>query len=473
MSKTKFVLLFLFLFSIISAPAFAQLPINLNVTYPSPFGTTELHFDGLACSNSSGNMYCYVLIDDDSNNILVDRFNATWGDKQTCDTGQAGLQWNSAGFGVLNSTHVISRERAYGSSTQQYAAINVSDMASCTWTGVFYNGTSAGVTTYPQRHCGYYDDTADGTSGWLYCGRTDGIRNGTDYNQTLAVPFWATSTIESLRLPDQTNNTSIYATYEDLVFYYEDGVYNETLSELMIAYDTETVVRMWDLWKINDTTTWIYFGTFPTGATDYLIRANFSDFLALSGGSNIVPIYPISNETITDPTPEFHTIIYTAYNGTVSWYVNGLFNQNTSLITDGTSVDSYYTYTGELTDGNHNWSAIFFDTEGYNWTTGTQTFILTGSGTFYTGDEATEELTEWVNESFGSSYGVWIISLITASFCGGVLWWEDKDKKLTTFIIPFMIALGVFSLIGMFPSWFLLLQATMIALMIFFKVKDG
>lgn len=475
MPRNKLAFLFVFLFLItFSVPAFAQLSVDLNVTYPSPLGNDITDLDGLACTNATGTFYCYVLTDDDSNNIIIDRFDENWENKATCDTGQLGINWNSAGFGVLNESFVISRERAYGSSTQQYAVINITDMGSCTWDSYYYNGTSAGVTTYPQRHCGYYDVNGDGSSGWLYCGMSDGIRNGTDYNDTIGVPFWDTGSIWKLALPDQTDNLTIYGTYEDLVYYYYNGSYNTTMEELSVAYGIDLDVLLWDLWKIDDATTYIYFGYFPTGGTHRLYRGNFSEFVALSGGSSLIPVYPIGNETISDQTPEFHAIAYTALNGTVMWYVDGLFNANTTITTDGTSVDAYYTYPETMSLGSHNWSATFFDDLGYNWTTGPQYFIVSGSS-FYTGEEGIDATKQWLNEGMGSSFGADIISLIVAGVCAILVFINVKkdDKGAELLFGTFLLVASVFSFVGLLTVWFLVLEVTIIGVIIFWKAKGG
>jgi hypothetical protein len=66
-----------------------------------------------------------------------------------------------------------------------------------------------------------------------------------------------------------------------------------------------------------------------------------------------------------------------------------------------------------------------------------------------------------------------IVAFITSLIVSMIVFFSIKQKSIESFIIPFMAILAFFSLpnIEFFPSWFLILQATGIGLLIFFKAR--
>ena len=91
-------------------------------------------------------------------------------------------------------------------------------------------------------------------------------------------------------------------------------------------------------------------------------------------------------------------------------------------------------------------------------------------------DDQIQELSNWLDDSLDSQFGSELTALLFAGIISGVFFvysGDKKHKKLEYFIIPMLFILACFSLVGMFPIWFLLLEVLMIAMFMFFKVKGG
>ena len=451
-----FPILFLFLITF-SMPALAYLPVDLNVTLgSSPIAGNNYW---LACSNITGTFYCYSTGTPTGSypHIYIDRTNETWGDRSYCDSGLSGSTY-LAGLFIANSTHI-----GWIQTGESMRLINI---ATANWTSHSCPASaqiSGFNNTNQEAQAGY-------VNGLIYVPGTNGIRSSTN-NTWYSDSFWDTAYIDTLRFPDQTNDTYLYGTYEELFFEYVNGVFTSNPFQIDTTWDITKAggmnIYLWDLWKISDSTTWIYF---KNGGMGY--RANFTQAL-IYGDTYIVAVNPTGNETLTDSTPDLHAIVYSSYNGTVGWFVDGIFKSNQTITTDGISANAFYTVPAALTEGNHYWKAYWYPSTGYSWDTGTQYFIYSESG--YIGDEGTTELKEWLNNGMGSNYGADIVSLIVASVIAVMIFINVKkdDKDPALLFASFLVVASIFSFVGLLTQWFLVLEITIIGVIIFWKTKGG
>lgn len=90
-------------------------------------------------------------------------------------------------------------------------------------------------------------------------------------------------------------------------------------------------------------------------------------------------------------------------------------------------------------------------------------------------DEGINGLKEWINGSMGTIYGSDIISLLLSGICAIALFLKTKDSEHTPtlFFGTFMLVASVCSFIGLLTMWFLVLEVSVIGVMIFWKAKGG
>lgn len=370
--KSLTLFLFLFLFSAaMASQAFAYVPTEINASY----ATTDLNLRGLACTNNTGTFYCYTMQFNSANHhLILYRYNSTWGDKTTCDTGCVGscaeTYWK--GISVLNTTHLIAAQCSNPSSSYlcEYRLIPV-NMTSCAQTGSLTPKFNATLNIPASLwNGGYY------TGGYIYWGAGNGVRD-TDNNFT-ELAYWS-DTVTSVRLPNQADNSTLFGYYDDVFFKYSGGAFDSYLYNPSTVWGFDIYTTLWDMWTETPSTTWLYVLDSTAPGVGRLYKANFSVFEEI-GDNYITAVSPIGNVTTSDTTPTMHAIVYSAYNGTVGWTVDGSFKSNQTLITDGVSADAYYT-ASTLSPGAHTWSATFYPSAGYSFSTGTQSFNV-GLATF-------------------------------------------------------------------------------------------
>lgn len=454
--KKYLILPFFLFFLVLTVPSFAYYPLEINATYSGGL----FNNNWLACSNVSGTFYCYKTGTPSGSypHIYIERYNATWDNREYCDSGLSGSTYITGLF-IANSTHI-----GWTQTDGTVRLLNATDEAFTDNVCTPSAQLSANLNTSYPLGCGYFD-----TDKTLYCGKNNGIRNSTT-GAYLSDGFWSAS-VENLKLPNQTNDSTIYGTYENLFFKFIDGSFVSNPIQIDVGWgipESNSIwhTYYWDLFK-EGSTTWLY--VYSQGR---LYKANFTIAETL-GESYIVAVSPIGNQTIADTTPELHVIVYSAYNGTVGWYMDGNFKANNTVTTDGVSVDAYYT-TDTLTEGQHYWNAYYYPNEvGYNWTTGTQYFIIDSAyeGSDYSGPDIVEGFGSYLDSSLQTPYGGEIFALIFSGLVAGVIWYYSGSRKLEYLIAPMFFILACFSFIGLFPIWFLVLEVMVIAIFIFFKVR--
>jgi len=93
--------------------------------------------------------------------------------------------------------------------------------------------------------------------------------------------------------------------------------------------------------------------------------------------------------------------------------------------------------------------------------------------TCYSGNDAVQSTRAWFNAGLGTPFGADIISLISSGIISIWLFIVSKEKKIEVIMGVFLLVAGVFSFIGFLTSWFLVLEAGMIFVLIFWKVRNG
>lgn len=87
-------------------------------------------------------------------------------------------------------------------------------------------------------------------------------------------------------------------------------------------------------------------------------------------------------------------------------------------------------------------------------------------------DDSLTALSSWINNSFGTSFATPLISFITSACVSMYIFIKVQDKKMETFIVPFLLILGGFAYITFFPLWLLLLMTIFTGVLIFWKAKS-
>lgn len=379
--------LFFFL-SLVSSQAFAYLPVESS---PGLSGSTITNIRGWACTNTTGTFYCYLFGGTGSDDLIVERYNATFQDRKWCDSGLSGASFMS-GFGIANDTHVFWRQTDKG--IRLVPIFNISSSTSCSASGGI--GSGVGSNGFTWASAGYYDIGSD-ASAWDYFGSDGGVRYSSDMT-LIASPFWDSS-LSIIRFPNQTDNSTFYGvnyTFGDDGFYfwrYTNGAFDGFLANYEDAYNisyTGGVPPFFDLYKVNNSTTWLYLPG---------ILANFSLLETIGQGTSIVAIDPIDNNSIVTNPPRLHIQISSANNGTLNWYIDGTLYGSQSFVANNTTSDIYFTPPVSITADYHTWYANFTDNFSVTWSTGTQWF-KEGSANFFTDPGL------WVAQSIGGLFSV-------------------------------------------------------------------
>lgn len=79
----------------------------------------------------------------------------------------------------------------------------------------------------------------------------------------------------------------------------------------------------------------------------------------------------------------------------------------------------------------------------------------------------------WTNAGFKSPYAADLISLLIAAGTAIALYMKVNDKKIEILLAPFILIASIFSFIGFLTPWFIIFEAAMLFVLIFWKVKAG
>lgn len=371
--KSYIILPFLFFFLVLTMPAMAYLPVEINETTGTPYVYSTR---GLACTNSSGTFYCYVLACDNSNYIRVFRYDDNLTNVEKCYIGLTSASGcgSITGFGIANSTHSLIKF-----TTGKFRLVPLNNFTGeiCTAGAELGSTTSANMLTSG----GYYS----GNDNVVYWGGIDDAKFS-DNSTTAVAKFWADYYV-NLRLDNQSDNSTIYAMTNATQNYtfglYTDGALTNSYSSISELYGTSATYTNWDLYKLDADTTYLYFayGTYPN---IYLVRANFSEALLYESGTEFIATSPEDN-AIVYTIPDLSVRLTTDVNGTIFWYLDGSLLGSVIITTNGTmTTQPFSANSGTLSTGSHTWYARFVDQFSNTWTTETLAFTYTLDSSLYT-----------------------------------------------------------------------------------------
>lgn len=450
---------FLFFFIVLTIPVFAYYDFDVNTTFAAD---QPLSIRGMDCTNNSGTLYCYVATQCNGGDWCVERYNATWQDKKEC-------VWNALGyigdnFAMINSTHAMLHNDP---PQNDYFLVNVTDIATnstCPYTLIesdfnFTEDYYQAGTYYP----------VDYTDSELYFAKQDIIVNGTTGQDIRS--GWGITELESVSFPDETDNNTAYGKSVDVggdldasdIYKVTNGLSYQTLNNVFEIYGMEEATTSQflalDWYKVDAATTYIFIAYNGT-----VYRGNWSEYESAGAVSYITPTSPINGASALTNPPVLTAALFATTNGTVMWYVDGGWLGNTSVTSSASEQSVHFTPSAVLTAEAHNWTATFVDGFGNSWTSDTEDFYI-GQANFWV--QPMDYFAQLTGNFFGagdlntareisSIFFSFIFALILPIILivKGIK--TDGNSMMYLFIMIFMAFLVMFTLLGWFPTWILI-----------------
>lgn len=349
----------------LALPAQAYVAPDKNVSYSGSL-INNAYF---TCTNVTGTFYCYGIANNGATgHVYLERYNETLGGYTTCDMGTVGAYARTywRGLAVANSTHLIAPQYSC-SGCHRLIPMN---MSACTSTDSIpptfnYTGGSA-------FSGGYYSD------GRIYWGRTNGVRNSTT-NEWLYDGFWDDSYVDTLRLPNQSDNSTLFGTNGNYMLKYVGGAFDSLLGDASSIYGVTIPSGGWDLFKVNASTTWLY-----VNGDTRLYRFNFTEMETYANGSTPTLLSPDAGQSVYY-IPDLVAELTTDRNGTVTIYLDGDALGSIVVTTYGVQDTQQFGAAPPSLDlGEHSWYAIFVDDLATAWPSETRSFTYTMDSTLTT-----------------------------------------------------------------------------------------
>lgn len=354
--------LFLFFFIVLTVPAMAYLPVEVNQTYSGSFLGTY----SIAVSNLTGTLYIYRVGTPSGSypHIQIERFNATFQERVYCDIGQSGGTY-IRGLNPINSTHLLIP--LYDGTSYVMDVSNIATNTSCPATGGGDSGVS--LSSYFVSGGFYNSSGINPISGWVYYGDTVNVRNSVDFSDLIMNSPYAINEYEKISLPNSSDNYTSYAMRswnlfsDGSIYKFLNGNLYANYSDIYTAFGVSA--RWWDMVNFS-TYNLIYF----VGSDGRLYVGNWSLVEQYGNGTILTPVSPQDGEylyTIPDLTVQLSTDV----NGTLFWYVNGAVIGSVVITTNGTMTDQPFSVNqGTATDGTtYTWYALFTDQYANGWQT--------------------------------------------------------------------------------------------------------
>lgn len=456
-----FLIPFLFLL-FLNIPAFASAPVEINLTYNKAVYTPT----AIMVSNLTGTTYVYLLGFTQASAARLERYDANWANMVYCTF--AGTA-NYEAAGLANSTHLLLKM-----ADNNYRLVSIANMATnttCQASDAF--GSNSG---YQPAGMGYYGTAAAGYS-YVPTGEY-GIINSTTADNFIPA-FW-NSSVRAIKNSNVSQNTTVYGMLSNgKLTRYDNSVDVGGMSTFLETFgiDTFNGVANWDILKYNASTTEAWFIDGTGLGTMYLVRANFSKLESLGSYGvwfgKLVGGGSIENQTTSSSPVNLGVFLETSCNGTIYWYLDGSNIGNTTINTAPFAVQFFYFSSGTLTEGGHSNYAVFNDScVGANWTAQTNWFtyetpqgsydyllknpanglaLLIG-GVFSTANLATSQQISSI---------IFSVLIAIAIVLGIGMVGKGKmatDSLMSMFGITIMSLLVMFTLIGWFPAWLLILM---------------
>jgi hypothetical protein len=288
--------------------------------------------------------------------------------------------------------------------------------------------------------------------------------------------FWDPN-YHTLHFPDQRDNTTLWAEYDQAMVRYTNGVGSGSFGTIGNFYGV-AVSYNWDLWKIDESTTWIYY------VTDRFYRANFTVFEQSGGGSVISTQTPKGNVSVLDNPPQLVAQILPSLNGSVEWFLDGISLGTANITSSTTPYNIYFTPSEELALGLHYWQVNFTDDNGFVWASALAWFT---SGSPGVADFLTNPLVSFASVT-GALFGVadlsiaqdifgllasLIISVIGSMGIASRIKGLHGNTVLGMFFGIFIVSILVFAIGGFLSAWVVLAIFGIFGLITYLSLKGG
>lgn len=341
------------------------------------------------------------------------------------------------------------------------------------------NSVSAG-----SFFCDWYNDL-------FYCGRGNSLYswniydNNFSYVESLTAPFMTYSKPHISR----TNPNNLYGldsansrlyvedlTTETSLGYLDiEATFGIDLNPLGSASGYIASV----LANAQDTKLWIAYRN-NTG-TAHMSVAEF-DINATHTYSNVGLTHPTDGESYDYNNIVMYVALYSAYNGTLSCYINGSLIYNNSF-PQGT-LDTIEFPSGELNNSVYNWTCEFQDIYGYVYNSGTNEFYInvlgtTGEGLIADVGDGIAELLGFETDALGTANekGIAFLGIIIAlAVAVGVgVYIQDQKKggspQIVAIVLIAMILLE--TMIGWIPIWITILFTILAGFILIIMFQKG
>lgn len=456
--------LFFFLFIFLSIPGYAYYDIDITQNV----SLSGYNYRALRCLNQTDNeVYCYAIGED-----YFVRFNATLQDAKTC---QNNVSFAPYGGAVINETTACI---VYGAYTDCFNITNIASGGSCPLVYQYSNIKSTGGAS----------PVVGETYGYLtYWTGQNGIRNGNDlvssafYPQNIYFPY---EDAGQTSIPYKDTNATLYYTYtydpygltEQVTEIYNNGAYVSTTSSISDLWGLPVLSGFPKYTDIIDVdgTQYMYILQERVSAshgtdTDTIWRVNFENVVNITA-PNFYATNPLNNSVVlaTGDTYQLRLYLLTDKPGLLTFSHND--SSNLFLIINESNMDSKY-YTMDVpvadSDGLNFWYAWFIDNTSTQWTFASYPIYYTVQTQLTPGDLASNPA-EALALAFASIFSIrdlatakMMFSVVMAfamSFMTLIFLHKLKvhgDINGQAFMVSLLLWIVMFSLVGWFPSWLL------------------
>lgn len=453
----KYLIPFFFILFLASAiPTYAYIPTisNTTITGLYPVG------GGFVCSpHTDGFDYCYFGGYDSVNKLS--KLNLSDNSYSTCNIIDSGT--NIRGVSYVSETVIaVSLAGSYDNYCYYYDITNIST-GSCSVVGASNNQSES---------CGYYSGTprSQNLNGFtidnkMYFPNNNIVYDVTNLSATDQTDsnLWVATGYRIL-VPNASANSTYYIqdTNQDLNKYVND-VFSKQIDSVGNLFGVSDI---FSIIQENASTIFGYSWDYRGSGNAFLVSFNFSLSEEQSNSPTIRAIAPINGATAITNPPTLHAKITPYINGTVYWYIDGNLETDTNTVINSSSESSlYHASATALSTGSHNWSASFKDINNNYWNTTTQDFYV-GEVNFWV--QPMDYFAQMTGAFFGTQdlntskqisaiFFSFIFSIVLplALAIKGVR--LHGDSMTFMFVIVFMGFITMFSLLGWFPLWILII----------------
>lgn len=284
-----------------------------------------------------------------------------------------------------------------------------------------------------------------------------------DYGTPCSLNGWSESCtnpqLQDFKMCDWTNNRALLITnYQVQDDYKAEIVY--------VDLDTLSVIDSYTVENFGITNSYTKIAPINCshvflGDENNLLLVDLTDD---SNASTISAISPISNNSVDNSGTTLRVRLDPAdstLNGSLTYYLSGTLIEN-KTITASAQTD-YYSATGELTGESATWYAVYTDTVGNTFSTGTQDFVIEQGLADDLGDSVADAFglkddDSSTKEEKGIAFFALILSLVFSFVPVFIIFRHgDSNNVGMVFVVMFLTCLIIFTFMGWLPSWIILI----------------